>query len=146
MNNHSNHDFKIFGVKGYTIMSNYHLRDKSLSLHASSEDLMIMMKLLNPKYFIPVKGDYRYMVGNAGVAEQIGIPKERILLKQNGEVIEFVDGGRVECFDKVPVNSVLIDGKSNADVGSLVIKDREMLGENGIVLISATISKREKVL
>ena len=121
-------------------------KDKTLMLHASSEDLMVMMKLLNPKYFIPVKGDYRYMVGSADLAQKIGISKENILLKQNGEVIEFIDGENVECFDKIVVNDILIDGKSNDDVGALVIKDREMLGENGIVLISATISRREKVL
>ena len=105
-----------------------------------------MINLLNPKYYIPVKGEYRYMVGNANLANKLGIDKDNIILKQNGEVIEITDGELVDSFAKVKVNDVLIDGKSNDDVGELVIKDREMLSESGIVLISATISKKEKVL
>lgn len=118
----------------------------NITHHASSEDLMLMINLLNPKYYIPVKGEYRYMVGNATLADKLGIPKDNIVLKQNGEVIELVDGELISKFEKVKVNDVLIDGKSNDDVGELVIKDREMLSESGIVLISATISKKEKVL
>lgn len=118
----------------------------NITHHASSEDLMLMINLLNPKYYIPVKGEYRYMVGNANLASKLGIDKNNIILKQNGEVIELVDGELVNSSSKVKVNDVLIDGKSNDDVGELVIKDREMLSESGIVLISATISKKEKVL
>ena len=118
----------------------------NITHHASSEDLMLMINLLNPKYYIPVKGEYRYMVGNANLANKLGIDKDNIILKQNGEVIELVNGELVNSSSKVRVNDVLIDGKSNDDVGELVIKDREMLSESGIVLISATISKKEKIL
>ncbi|MGM9834770.1 MAG: ribonuclease J [Bacilli bacterium] len=119
---------------------------KNILQHASSEDLMLMINLLKPKYYIPVKGEYRYMVGNANIASTLNIPKENILLKQNGEIIEFENGKYVDKIDAVRVNDVLIDGKSNDDVGELVLKDREMLSESGIVLISATISKKEKVI
>ncbi len=120
--------------------------DKIIVQHASSEDLMLMLKLMRPKYYMPVKGEYRYMVGNADLANSLGIPKENIILKQNGEVVLFQDGELKESTDKIKVNDCLIDGKSSDDVGELVIKDREMLSENGIVLISATISKQDKVL
>ncbi|MDE5539168.1 MAG: ribonuclease J [Bacilli bacterium] len=120
--------------------------DKMILHHASSEDLMQMIKLLRPKYYMPVKGEYRYMVGNADLASSLGMPKENIILKQNGEVVELVNGELVDKDEKIKVNDCLIDGKSSDDVGELVIKDREMLSENGIVLISATISKQEKVL
>ncbi len=120
--------------------------DKIILHHPSSEDLMLMIKLIQPKYYMPVKGEYRYMVNNANLANRLGIKKENIILKQNGEVVLFENGKLVESNAKVKVNDVLIDGKSNEDVGELVIKDREMLSENGIVLISATISKRDKVL
>lgn len=120
--------------------------DKQILHHASSEDLMQMLKLMRPKYYMPVKGEYRYMVGNAVLASKLGLPKENIILKQNGEVIEFDNGVLKESREKIRVNDCLIDGKSSDDVGELVIKDREMLSENGIVLISATISKQEKVL
>lgn len=120
--------------------------DKSILHHASSEDLMQMIKLMQPKYYMPVKGEYRYMVGNADLANSLGIDRDNIILKQNGEVIELIDGELVQKGEKIKVNDCLIDGNSSDDVGELVIKDREMLSENGIVLISATISKQDKVL
>ncbi|MCM1053180.1 MAG: ribonuclease J [Ruminococcus sp.] len=120
--------------------------EKLILHHASSEDLMQMIKLMRPKYYMPVKGEYRYMVGNGDLAYNLGIPKENIILKQNGEIAEFNNGVLIDKADKIKVNDCLIDGKSSDDVGELVIKDREMLSENGIVLISATISKQEKVL
>ena len=69
-----------------------------------------------------------------------------ILLKQNGDVVTFEDGNLVDNFARIKVDDVLIDGTSNDDIGDLVIKDREMLSENGIVLISATVDKKDKVL
>ena len=107
---------------------------------------MLMIKLIQPKYYMPVKGEYRYMVNNANLANRLGINAENIILKQNGEIVTFENGKLVNNNAKIKVNDVLIDGLSNEDVGELVIKDREMLSENGIVLISATISKKDKVM
>lgn len=121
-------------------------RDKTILHHASSEDLMQMIKLMRPKYYMPVKGEYRYMVGNGDLAYNLGISRDNIILKQNGDIVEFQDGVLSKSTDKIKVSDCLIDGKSNDDIGELVIKDREMLSENGIVLISATVSKQEKVL
>jgi ribonuclease J len=122
-------------------------KDKTILQHASSEDLMVMIDLIKPKYYMPVKGEYRYMVNNANIATELKIPNENIILKQNGDVVEINDGElNQECFDHIKVNDILIDGNSTEDVGELVIKDREMLSENGIVLISATVSKKDKVL
>ena len=120
--------------------------DKTILHHASSEDLMQMIKLMHSKYYMPVKGEYRYMVGNADLAYSLGIPKENIILKQNGEVVQIDAGTLVDKHEKIKVGETLIDGKSSGDIGELVIKDREMLSENGIVLISATISRQDKVL
>ena len=121
-------------------------KEKGISLHASAEDLMIMMDLLKPKYFIPVKGEYRYMVGNADLASNLGYDKDNIILKQNGDVINIVDKKLIDNPEHIFIDDVLIDGTSSDDVGDLVIKDREMLSENGIVLVSATISKKDKRL
>ncbi|MBO5095995.1 MAG: ribonuclease J [Bacilli bacterium] len=121
-------------------------KDKTILHHASSEDLMLMIKLMNPKYFIPVKGEYRYMVASANLANSLGINKDNILLKQNGDVVTFEDGVLLDNFEHIKVNDVLIDGNTNDDIGELVLKDREMLSENGIVLISATISKENRIL
>ena len=120
--------------------------DKSILHHASSEDLMVMIRLLQPKYYMPCEGEYRYMVGNANLASKLGMKAENILLKQNGDVVTFEKGNLIDNFEHIKVEDVLIDGKSTDDVGDLVIKDREMLSESGIVLVSATISKQDKVL
>lgn len=119
-------------------------KSKEITQHASSEDLMLMIDLLKPKYYMPVEGEYRYMVNNANLANSLGIKNENIILKTNGEVVRIENKELKECFDKVDINDILIDGNTNDDIGELVIKDREMLSENGIVLISATLSKDTK--
>ncbi len=121
-------------------------KEKNILHHASSEDIMLMIKLMNPKYYMPVKGEYRYMVNNANLANDLGIKPENIFLKQNGDVVEIIDGKATDKFEHIKVKDTLIDGKSSDDVGELVIKDREMLSDNGIVLVSATLSKKDKVL
>ena len=121
-------------------------KEKEILHHASREDLMLMIKLVKPEYYMPVKGEYRYMVNNANLASTLGIPDSNILLKQNGDIVTFQDGKLVDNFARVKINDILIDGTSNDDIGDLVIKDREMLSENGIVLISATVDKQDKVL
>lgn len=121
-------------------------KEKSVRHHASSEDLMLLIKLFNPKYYMPIKGEYRYQVENGNLALRVGIPKENIILKENGDIVKFENGKLVECFDRVFVDDILIDGKSSEDVGELVLKDRELLSSNGLVLISATLSKKEKKL
>lgn len=121
-------------------------KDKGISLHASSEDLMLMINLLKPKYFMPVKGEYRYMVGAANLASDLGYKKENILLKQNGDIVVINNKKLEDNFEHIFIDDVLIDGTSSDDVGDLVIKDREMLSENGIVLVSATLSKKDKTI
>ncbi len=132
-------EIAMMGASVVTIPNTY-----TILHHASQEDLMIMLNLVSPKYYMPVKGEYRSMVNNANLATELGMKPENILLKQNGDVVEFVDGVLQDKFETIKVDDVLIDGKSSDDVGELVIKDREMLGENGIMLISATLDKQTK--
>ncbi len=117
---------------------------KYLGHHASSEDLMMMINLMNPKYYFPVTGEYRHQVANAEAAKKVGIPEENILLKLNGEVVSFNKGKLVEDVTPIKVDDILIDGKTAGDIGELVLKDRELLSENGIVIVSATIDKVTK--
>jgi ribonuclease J len=112
--------------------------------HASSEDLMLMLDLISPKYYLPVIGQYRYQVANAKLAASLGMKPENILLKQNGDVVLFENGQLQECFDRVDIEDILIDGTSVGDIGELVLKDREMLSDNGIVIVSATLDKKTK--
>ena len=119
-------------------------KNKTILHHASTEDLMIMLNLVKPKYYMPVKGEYRLMVNNANLASSLGYAPENIILKQNGDIVEFIDGKLQDKFEHLDVDDILIDGKSSDDVGELVLKDREMLSDNGIMLISATLDKQTK--
>ncbi len=119
-------------------------RKKYPSHHASSEDLMLMIDLMKPKYYMPVIGEYRHQVENANAALKVGMAEENILLKLNGEVAYFENGVLVDKGYKVPVDTILIDGLAAGDVGDLVIKDRELLSSNGIVIITATLDKQTK--
>ena len=119
-------------------------RKDNLLHHASSEDIMLMLDLMQPKYYMPVDGQYRHMVANANNAVHVGMKKENILLKLNGEVVSIVNGNLEECKEKVKVDNTLIDGNSSQDIGELVLKDRTLLADNGIVIICATLDKKTK--
>ena len=132
-------EIAMLGANAVSLSSKKHLLH-----HASREDLMLMINLMNPKYYFPVKGEFRNQYANAEVAEEIGIPRENIILKENGDVAEFIKGHLTDNKEHIDVDQILIDGKSQGDIGDLVLKDREMLGENGIVIISCTLDKQTK--
>ncbi len=116
-----------------------------LGHHASKEDLMLMLNLMNPKYYMPIKGEYRYMFMNATLAEYVGIPKENIILKLNGDVAYFKDGVLMEDVkEHIKTDEILVDGKNADDIGDLVLKDRELLSKNGIIIVTATVDKKTK--
>ena len=132
-------DLARLGVETVTLSS------KKYALHhASQEDLMQMINLMNPKYYFPVKGEYRYLYMNANVASLLGIPKENIILKLNGDVACFENGVLTDEKEHINTEEILIDGTSSDDIGELVLKDREILSKNGIVIVSATIDKKTK--
>lgn len=121
------------------------LSKNHLSHHASSEDLMMMIDLMKPKYYFPIKGEYRYQVANASLAESVGIRPDNIILKENGYIASFVNGNLINNeFAKMPCGDISIDGDSSDDIGEVVLRDREMLSENGIIIISATLSRKDK--
>ena len=132
-------DIAMLGANAISLSSRKHLLH-----HASREDLMMMINLMQPKYYFPVKGEYRHQYANATIASEIGIPKENIILKENGDVVEFVNGKITNSTLHIDVDDTLIDGNSQEDVGDLVLKDREMLGSNGIVIVSTTLDKKTK--
>lgn len=120
------------------------LSSKFLSPHASSQDIMLMINLMQPKYFFPVIGEYRHQVEASKLAENLGIQKENILLNLNGDVATFKNGKLISNDSKVKVDDILIDGKTIGDIGDLVLKDREMLSDSGIVIVNANIDKKTK--
>ena len=127
------------GANVITLSSKTHLLN-----HASQEDLMLMINLMNPKYYFPVIGEYRHQVENANIAHSLGMNKENILLKQNGFVATIENGKLADEIEKIKVDELLIDGNSTKDIGELVLKDRELLSDNGIVIICATLDKKTK--
>ncbi len=120
------------------------LSKKFLSPHASSCDLLTMLDLMQPKYYFPVNGEYRHQVEAANDAKKIGYTDDNILLKLNGMVVTFENGKLVDTGETIKVEEVFIDGKDNSDIGDLVLKDRELLADNGIVIVTATIDKQSK--
>ena len=132
-------EIAMLGVNTISLSSKKHLLH-----HASREDLSLLINIMQPKYYFPVKGEYRNQYANAEIAENLGIPKDNIILKQNGDVALFIKGNLVPTNEHITTDEVLIDGNSNDDIGDLVLKDREMLGENGIVIISCTLDKETK--
>ena len=111
-------ELALINIESYSIP-----KDGSILQHASSEDLMMMYDLLKPKYYMPVEGEYRYMVNNANLIYDLGMPKENIILKQNGEFVTFENGVLQDKQESIKINEVLIDGAAGEDVGELVIKD-----------------------
>lgn len=132
-------DISKLGANVVTLSSKNHLLN-----HASQEDLMLMLNLMGPKYYFPVIGEYRHMIENANIAFSVGIPKENIILKLNGEVAIIENGILSEEKEIVEMNELLIDGNSTQDIGELVLKDRELLSDNGIVIICTTLDKKTK--
>lgn len=120
------------------------LSKKFLSPHASREDILMMINLMQPKYFMPVNGEYRNQVEAANASKIIGYNDKNILLKLNGMVTTFVNGSLVDNGETIKVDDVFIDGKDNSDIGDLVLKDRELLADNGIVIVTSTIDKQTK--
>ena len=89
---------------------------KHLLHHASREDLMLLIDMMQPKYYFPVKGEYRNQYVNGEIAESIGIPKENIILKLNGDVFEMDNGKQVETFEHIETDEILIDGNNSGDI------------------------------
>ncbi|MGN7470171.1 ribonuclease J [Brevibacillus sp. SAFN-007a] len=112
-----------------------------VSGHGSQEELRLMLNLMKPKYFIPVHGEYRMLKMHALLAEQVGIPEENIFLLDNGDTVE-ISGGRARYGPKVPAGNVLIDGLGVGDVGNIVLRDRKLLSQDGILVVVVTLSKQ----
>jgi ribonuclease J len=116
-----------------------------VSGHAYQEELKMMMRLTRPKYFIPIHGEYRHLVQHARLAEEEGIPKDRILLARNGQVIAFDRQSAAIC-DRVATGRLLIDGKGIGDVGRSVLKERRMLSEEGMVVVNMAFDEETGVI
>lgn len=116
-----------------------------VSGHACCEEQKLILSLVRPKYFIPVHGEYKHLAHHAATAREIGIPAERIVLADIGNVIE-IDNSGIKLAGSVPAGKVMIDGNVIGDVGSNVLKDRKHLAQDGVIAVSFTVDKLERRL
>ncbi|TCK98386.1 ribonuclease J [Natranaerovirga hydrolytica] len=116
-------------------------QDTHVSGHACEEELKIMHTLVKPKYFIPVHGEYRHLKKHSELAEDLGMKKKNIFIMNSGDVLE-LDDKKGEIVDKVPADAVLVDGLGVGDVGNIVLRDRQHLSKNGLIIVVVTISKQ----
>ena len=120
--------------------------EKSLGIHvsghASQEEIKLMHNLLRPKFFMPVHGEYRMLVKHSKLAQSLGMPKENVVIAENGSVVE-VTKESVGINNKVTAGKVLVDGLGVGDVGNIVLRDRRQLSQDGILIVVVTIDKQD---
>ena len=115
-------------------------QDVHVSGHACQEEIKLMYALTKPKYAIPVHGEYRHLICHAQLAQTMGIPKENIFLLSSGDVLSISDE-KAEVVDSVPAQGILVDGLGVGDVGNIVLRDRQHLSENGLIIVVLTLEK-----
>ena len=111
-----------------------------VSGHASQEEIKLMHNLVRPKFFVPVHGEFRHLIKHANLAQSLGMPKENIVIAENGSVIELTKNS-IGINGKVPAGKVLVDGLGVGDVGNIVLRDRRQLSQDGIMIVVVTIDK-----
>lgn len=127
--------FRIGADVIYSATSHVHV-----SGHGAQEDLKLMLSLMKPKYFIPIHGEYRMLLAHAKLAESVGVDPEKIFICDNGETVEFTNG-KGKYGQKIYTGKVLIDGLGVGDVGNIVLRDRKLLSQDGILVVVVTLSK-----
>ena len=120
--------------------ANVIFQDVHVSGHACQEELKLIYSLVKPKYAIPVHGEYRHLKANAGIAQSLGIPKENIFILQSGDVLEISEKS-AKVVDKVHTGAILVDGLGVGDVGNIVLRDRQHLAEDGIMIVVLSLER-----
>ena len=115
-------------------------QDVHVSGHACQEDIKLIYTLVKPKYSVPVHGEYRHLIAQSRIARELGMDKDNIFILHSGEVLELDENG-AKVAGKVPVGAILVDGLGVGDVGNVVLRDRQHLAEDGIVIVVFGIDK-----
>ena len=132
---------------------NYKMMDIHAGGHAKAEDLKLMMRLVKPQYFMPIEANHYMLQAHAELAEQVGIPSENIFVADNGQVVKFkkgqkiIDGKKYEVLgelsqEKVPTDYVMVDGLGVGDVSNIVLRDRRVMAEDGMIVVIVTIDSK----
>jgi ribonuclease J len=114
-----------------------------VSSHGSQEELKFMINLMKPKYLIPVHGEYRMLKAHRKVAMECGLADEQILIPDRGDILELKEG-KLALAGKVPSGNILIDGIGVGDVGNIVLRDRRLLSQDGILIVVVTLTKQDR--
>lgn len=125
----------------FRVGANVIYRGVHASGHGSQEELKWMLQLVKPKYFLPVHGEYRMQRTHADLAVELGVQPENIFVTELGDVVEF-ENGSARLGGKVPAGTVMIDGLGVGDVGNIVLRDRKLLSQDGILVVVVTLSKQ----
>ena len=128
-------------VKGADVI----FQDVHVSGHACQEEIKLIYTLVHPKYAIPVHGEFKHLKAQAKIVQELGIPKENIFLLQSGDVLELTDE-KAEITGKVPVGDILVDGLGVGDVGNIVLRDRQHLAEDGILIVVLALDGADQLI
>lgn len=120
-------------------------QDAHVSGHACQEEIKLIYSLVHPQYAIPVHGEYRHLKAHGQIAEGLGIDKENIFILSSGEVLE-LDADKAAVTGRVPVGAILVDGLGVGDVGNIVLRDRQHLAEDGIIIVVMTLEHHSNVI
>lgn len=120
--------------------ANVIFQDTHVSGHACQEEIKLIYSLVKPKYSIPVHGEYRHLVAQGELAQTMGIEKDNVIILSSGDVLEIGYEG-ADVVDKVTTGGILVDGLGVGDVGNIVLRDRQNLAENGIIIVVMTLEK-----
>jgi len=116
------------------------VQDTHVSGHASQEEIKLIYSLVKPQYAIPVHGEYQHLKAHAELAQQMGIPKENTIILSSGDVLDLCEDHAV-LIGKVQAQGIMVDGLGVGDVGNIVLRDRQYLSENGLIIIVLTLEK-----
>ncbi|MBQ6734130.1 MAG: ribonuclease J [Lachnospiraceae bacterium] len=120
-------------------------QDVHVSGHACQEDLKLIYTLVKPKYAIPVHGEYKHLIANGNIARDLGIPKENVFILETGDVLE-LDKEVAKVNGHVQTGAIFVDGTGVGDVGNVVLRDRQRLGEAGVVVVAVGIDRENGII
>ena len=132
-------------LKGVKVFTNSDFQDIHTSGHAKMEELKFMIRIVKPKYFMPIHGEYRMLKGHAELATMCGVKKENNFILHNGDTVEMLNG-EVKRGKAVQAGDVYVDGSRIGDIGSVVIKDRKLMSRDGILVATINIDVKEHKL
>ena len=119
----------------------YKMMDIHAGGHAQREELREMIRMMNPQFFLPVHGQYSMMIANADLAKEVGVPEKNIAVAENGNIVNVSRKGILIEKNQVPANYIMVDGLGVGDIGEIVLRDRQMLAEDGMFVIVAVVDR-----